>query len=58
MKLRALCLISLFACLSQAAYAQSSPLAYSGGELPLLGVIGAGILGGGIWSVLKTRPQK
>ena len=58
MRVRVLCLLSFLAGLSQAAHAQSNAFTYSGGELPLLGVVGAGILGGGIWSALKTRPQK
>jgi hypothetical protein len=56
--MRILCFLSLFSVPSLHALVQSSAFTASGGELPLLTVIGAGILGGGIWSALKTRHQK
>jgi len=42
--------------LSSLSFAQAGPMASH--DLPLLGLVGAGILAGGVISVLKTRHQK
>jgi hypothetical protein len=58
MKLRALSLICMMASLPIAASAQTHALANAGGELPLLGFISAGVIAGGVLSIMKTRQQK
>ena len=58
MQSRALSLAFLFSLIPLTASAQTNALANAGGELPLLGIIGAGILAGGVLSIMKTRHQK
>jgi hypothetical protein len=58
MKLRALSIICLFSSLPLAASAQTNALANAGGELPLLGFISAGVIAGGVLSIMKTRHRK
>jgi len=50
-------LISSFVIVPHAAFAQGGVLTQSS-DLPLLGVIGAGIVAGGVISALRTRHQK
>jgi hypothetical protein len=40
------------------AHAQAGPVPGANGELPLLGVIGIGVVTGGIISLMRTRHQK
>ncbi len=56
MRSNALRLAAFFAALSSVCFGQAGTVASH--ELPVLGVIGAGILAGGIFSVLKMRHQK
>lgn len=56
MRSHALRLAAIFAALSSLSFGQAGAVA--GHEIPVLGVIGAGILAGGLFSVFKLRHQK
>ena len=56
MRTHTLRLAAIFAALSSVSFGQAGNVASH--EIPLLGVIGAGIIAGGVLSVLKTRRQK
>jgi hypothetical protein len=57
MKSKIVILLSSLVILPHAAFAQGGVLAQSS-DLPLLGVISAGIIAGGVISALRTRHQK
>lgn len=50
-------LTAIIATLSSLSFSQVEPVATTH-DLPLLGIVGAGILAGGILSLLKTRQRK
>lgn len=54
----ALRLVAVIAALSPLSFAQIGPVTTTAHELPLLGIVGAGIIAGGVLSMLKTRHQK
>lgn len=56
MRSHALRLAAILAALSSISFGQAGAVASH--EIPVLGVIGAGILAGGVFSVLKMRHQK
>jgi len=49
-------LAAIVTALSPVGFSQVAPVA--GNELPLLGIMGAAMLAGGVLSLLKTRHQK
>lgn len=55
--MNALRLLVVFSAFQAAAHAQVESITTTG-ELPLLGFIGAGILAGGVISLMKMRHQK
>ena len=56
MRSHAIRLAAVFAAFSSVSFAQAGPVVTH--EIPVLGVIGAGILAGGLLSVFKLRHQK
>lgn len=56
MRSHALRFAAIFVTLSSVSFGQVGTVASH--EIPILGVIGAGILAGGVFSVLKLRHQK
>jgi len=57
MNSNALRLAAILAALSPFSFGQIGPVP-AGNELPLMGIVGAGIIAGGVLSMLKTRHQK
>ena len=57
MKSKIVIILSSFVIVPHSAFAQGGVFAQSS-DLPLLGVIGAGIVAGGVISALRTRHQK
>jgi hypothetical protein len=58
MTLNAIRLLAIVSLSLTSAHAQAASVASANGELPLLGVIGAGVLAGGVLSLMRTRHQK
>jgi len=56
MRTNLLRLSAVFAALSTFGFSQSGSIASH--EIPLLGIVGGGILAGGVFSVLKLRHHK
>ena len=56
MPIQLLRLTAVIAALSSASFGQTGTIASH--EIPLLGIVGAGILAGGVFSVLKLRHHK
>jgi hypothetical protein len=57
MRTIALRLTTIIATLSSLSFTQVGPVVTTH-DLPLLGIVGAGILAGGVLSLLKTRQRK
>jgi hypothetical protein len=58
MTMNAVRLLAIISFSISSAHAQAGSVASANGELPLLGVIGIGVLTGGILSLMRTRHQK